>query len=169
MMLPQVSSTNSTARDLVHGSLEELRGRYPREWNKVSEELLQALSKGSAQQVAAWIDLVKADASQWQHRVKQSGRNPKVVEAAFPHLLRERLARLALAKTSAALAARRTQGSVRLGLWSGSVIQRLLFSGGLKRKPASMRAFRFWWPWVFDRRLLMPLVQPRGIYCFYSR
>lgn len=163
------SSANSAARDLAQGGLEELRERYPEPWTKVSEELLQVLSKGNPEQVAQWITLVKADASQWRRRMKESRQNPKVFEAAFPHLLRERLARLALEKTAAAVAAGRSQGTVRLGLWSGSVIQRLLFARGLERKPASMRAFRFWWPWVFDRKLLMPLVQPRGIYCFYSQ
>ena len=34
--------------------------------------------------------------------------------------------------------------------------------------PVPMRAFRLTWPLVTQRRLLMPLVQPRGIYCFYS-
>jgi hypothetical protein len=32
-----------------------------------------------------------------------------------------------------------------------------------------MAAFRWVWPLVSQRRILMPLVQPRGIYCFYSR
>jgi hypothetical protein len=79
------------------------------------------------------------------------------------------MARLALEKTALAVAARESQGRVRLGLWSGLVAQRLLFEGGLRRKAVSLRAFRLLWPLVPDRRLLMPLVQPRGIYCFFSR
>jgi hypothetical protein len=32
-----------------------------------------------------------------------------------------------------------------------------------------MPAFRALWPLLWQRRLLMPLVGPRGIYCFYSK
>jgi hypothetical protein len=49
------------------------------------------------------------------------------------------------------------------------MIQRLLFARALVRKPVSMRAFRWLWPLIPERRRLMPLVMPRGIYCFYSR
>jgi hypothetical protein len=151
-------SSANASRDLAERDLDVLSQRYPDEWSRLSEDLLTALSKGDA--IAPWVSAVKADAHQWRRRLQQSAANPKVFEAAFPHLLRERLASLALQKTS---------GTVRLGLWSGTVIQRLLFKSGLERKPASMRAFRFWWRFVIDRALLMPLVQPRGIYCFYSR
>ena len=165
----QVSYSKEVAsRDLARGDLEGLRARYPRDWERVSGEMLGALSKGKTEAAAAWFETVKANAGQWQKRVAQSAGNPKVFEAAFPHLLRHRLARLAFAKTSTALAARETSGTVRLGLWSGTLIQRLFCRQGLERKPASLAAVRFWWRWVFDRRLLMPLVQPRGIYCFYS-
>ena len=52
---------------------------------------------------------------------------------------------------------------------NGFVAQRLLFARGLERKPVSMRRFRLIWPLLWQRRRLMPLVQPKGIYCFYSR
>jgi hypothetical protein len=135
----------------------------------VSEALLGAMEKGNTAAVSRWVATVKADAKQWRHRLQKSEKNPRVLEAAFPHLLREHLAHLALRRTSTALATKETSGSVRLGLWSGTVIQRLLFKQGLERKPASLASFKFWWRFVFDRKLLMPLVQPRGIYCFYSR
>ena len=62
-----------------------------------------------------------------------------------------------------------SSGRVRFGLWSGRLVQKLFFSHGLVRKPVSMRAFRRWWPWVTQKRLLMPLVEPRGIYAFCSQ
>jgi hypothetical protein len=43
------------------------------------------------------------------------------------------------------------------------------FGRGLSRRPVPMAAFRLFWPLVTQKRLLMPLVQPKGIYCFYSR
>jgi hypothetical protein len=32
-----------------------------------------------------------------------------------------------------------------------------------------MVAFRLVWPLLWQRRFLMPLVGPKGIYCFYSK
>lgn len=161
-------SADDARRDL-EAPLDTLQARYPREWEKLSEELLGVLARGRHEATAKWLEAVKADAVQWQKRLAQSGQNPRVFEAAFPHLLRHRLARLALQKTSTALAAQQTSGTVRLGFWSGALIQLLLFRRGLERKPASMRAVRWWWRFVPDRRALMALVQPKGIYCFYSR
>lgn len=156
-------------KDLSEADLDVLQARYPKEWARVSAELLGAMEHGKTDGVSAWVATVKADASRWRRRVSKSATNPRVLEAAFPHLMREHLALLALRRTAGAMATRRTGGTVRLGLWSGHVIQRLLFASGLERKPVSLRAFRFWWRFVFDRRLLMPLVEPKGIYCFYSR
>jgi hypothetical protein len=58
---------------------------------------------------------------------------------------------------------------VRFNLVNGWVAQRLLFEHGLRRKPVSMPAFRLLWPLLWQRRFLMPLVGPNGIYCFYSK
>jgi hypothetical protein len=135
----------------------------------VEGELLSALAAGRADDVAAWLGGVRAEAEHWRRRIRSSGGNPAVEAGGRPSLVRERMARLALEKTALALAARQSRGAVRLGLWSGSVVQRLLFARGLVRKPASLAAFRLLWPMVPDRRLVMPLLQARGVYCFYSR
>lgn len=161
--------TRGRAAELAGAILEELRARHPAEWEQVSEALLRALASGSAEKVAAFARAARAEADEWRRRVRASGGNPQVEAAAFPALVRERLGTLALEKTALALAAREAGGTVRLGLWSGLLVQRLLFSRGLIRKPVSLRAFRLVWPLVRDRRLVMPLVQTRGIYCFYSR
>jgi len=155
--------------EAARGALEELRRRHPDDWERVSEGLLAALSTGRAERVAAWLRGVAAEAGHWRARVGRSGRNPQVEAAAAPALRRERMARMAVEKTALAMAARESRGVVRLGIWSGLVAQHLLFAGGLRRKAVSMAAFRLLWPLVPDRRLLMPLVQPRGIFCFYSR
>lgn len=61
------------------------------------------------------------------------------------------------------------QGEVRFNYLNGYVTQKLLFSRNLERKPVSL--FWFWliWPLIWQKQLLMPLVQPKEIYCFYSR
>jgi len=154
---------------LQGSTLDALRERHPEDWERVSEALLAALATGRPERLGAWLRGVRAEAELWRGRLRSSGGNAQVAAGALPPLARERMARLALEKTAVALAAREASGPVRFGLWSGLLVQRLLFARGLERKPASMRAFRLVWPLVTQRRLLMPLVQPRGIYCFYSR
>ncbi|MCW2994302.1 MAG: hypothetical protein JWQ18_1797, partial [Conexibacter sp.] len=94
------------------------------------------------------------------------GGEPALVSA----LARQRLAAGALKQMGVSAATGVTSGTLRFGLVSGFLAQRLLFrGGGLERKPVSLRAFRLLWPLVRQRSYLMPLVEPRGIYCFYSR
>jgi hypothetical protein len=105
-------------------------------------------------------------------RLEKSRPTPQALQAALPHLAMARMAKLAAEATLRAAAAHaatgQTGGTVRFGLFGGWLVQRLLFAGGLRRKPVSMTAFRLLWPLVPRRRILMQLVQPRGIYCFYS-
>ena len=58
---------------------------------------------------------------------------------------------------------------MRFNLVNGWLAQKLLFKKGLERRPVSMPAFRVLWPLLTQRRRLMPLVEPQGIYCFNSR
>jgi hypothetical protein len=118
--------------------------------------------------VEAFVRQARDAAAPWRQRVERSHGNPEVVEAALPRLAAARMARLAAERTLLAAATGLAGGTVRLGRWSGTLIQALFFGRGLTRRPVPMRAFRFVWPLVTQRRLLMPLVQPRGIYCFYS-
>jgi hypothetical protein len=84
-------------------------------------------------------------------------------------MARQRLAAGALKQMGVAAATGVSAGTLRFGLVSGFLAQRLLFrGGGLERKPVSLRWFRVVWPLVRQKRFLMPLVEPRGIYCFYS-
>jgi hypothetical protein len=87
----------------------------------------------------------------------------------MPFLVRKRMALLAAQRALQAAAMGASPGRRRFGLWSGFLVQRLFFSRGLVRKPVSMRRFRRLWPLVTQKRLLMPLVQPRGMYAFYSQ
>jgi hypothetical protein len=61
------------------------------------------------------------------------------------------------------------KGKLRFNLLNGYIAQKLLFSKGLERKPVSLFWFKLLWPLVWQKKRLMPLVQSRGIYCFYSR
>ena len=75
---------------------------------------------------------------------------------------------LALEKCYLSSAVGITKGKVRFNLINGYIIQRLLFYRHLTRRPASLFWFKIMWPFITQKRILMPLVQTKGIYCFYS-
>src|SRR4051794_5978409 len=138
--------------------LAEVRERFPAEWAQVQREVARAVDAGDVEAIKAYAVRV--------------ARAPKVrgEREAVAALARQRLAAGALKQMGVAAATGVTDGRLRFGLVSGWLTQRLLFAGGgLERKPASMAAFRIVWPLVRQKRYLMPLVEPRGIYCFYSR
>jgi kynureninase len=147
--------------------LEALMERFPAEWRAVGEGLVAATAAGP-QAVEAFVRQARDAAAPWRQRVERSHGNPEVVAVALPRLAAARMARLAAERTLLAAATGQASGTVRLGRWSGTLIQALFFGRGLERRPVPMRAFRWVWPLVTQKRLLMPLVQPRGIYCFYS-
>jgi hypothetical protein len=123
----------------------------------VRPEALHALARRSAEAAAPW-----------RARAARSGGNPAVLSTALPRLASARMARLAVERALLSAATGHVEGTVRLGRWSGFLAQVLFFGRGLERRPVPMRAFRLLWPLVTEKRLLMPLVQPRGIWCFYS-
>jgi hypothetical protein len=149
--------------------LHELMEHYPDVWEEAGRELVEALEDGRAQTLNELAARAKAATELWKAKIRKSRNNPKVIESAVPFLVRSRMSLLALDKCYLAAATGRTSGRIRFNLINGYIIQKLLFSRHLTRKPASLGWFRFWWRFTGQKRLLMPLVQPKGIYCFYSR
>jgi hypothetical protein len=134
-----------------------IRERFPDEWARVRRELAQVVDGGDVEAIKAYALRV--------------ARPPRVRDAdeAVRAMARQRLAADALKQMGVAAATGVSEGRVRFGLLSGWLTQRLLFHrGGLERKPVSLPWFRAVWPLVRQKRFLMPLVEPRGIYCFYS-
>lgn len=166
-LLSSMVRTTLTLASIDTAALPDLMKQYPRVWEQVGERLVQATKEGP-KSMEAFVRQAQAQAAPWRARVKRSHHNPQVLVQALPVLAAERMARLSMEQTLVAAASGQT-GRVSLGTWSGLIIQRLLFERGLTRKPASFSSFRFWWPLVTKKRALMPLVQPRGIYCFYTR
>lgn len=137
--------------------LAEVRARFPAEWAQVQRELAQVVDAADVAAIKAYASRVAA---------APQVRNEREAVSA---LARQRLAADALRQMGVAAATGVSSGRLRFGLVSGWLTQRLLFEGGgLERKPVSLRAFKLVWPLVRQKRYLMPLVQPRGIYCFYS-
>jgi hypothetical protein len=138
--------------------LSAVRERFPREWEQVQRELAAVVERDDVEAIKAYASDVA--------RPPRAGGEQALVSA----LARQRLAAGALKQMGVSAATGVTAGTVRFGLVSGFLAQRLLFrGGGLERKPVSLRWFRLIWPLVRQKRFLMPLVEPRGIYCFYSR
>ncbi len=164
---------NSPRTDLswLNGNpqLHELMQRYPSHWEAVGREFLSVLERGIAQQISDYAVSARSSLDMWKTRVSRSGGNPRVIETALPHLIRNKMKLLALDQCNLAAATGRVSGKIRFNRLNGLIVQRLLFRRHLTRKPASLRWFRICWPLVTQKRYLMPLVQPRGIYCFYTR
>jgi hypothetical protein len=149
--------------------LQELMDRYPGEWEEAGGKLVAALENSRALTTDEAATKARSDLEIWQRRIAQSGHNPKVIEGALPHLIKGRMFLQGLEKCTLAAATGKSSGKIRFNLFNGWIIQRLLFKKGLERKPVSLGWFKFWWPLISQKRFLMPLVQSRGIYCFYSR
>jgi hypothetical protein len=105
-------------------------------------------------------------------QAKAIGRRPnqrQLESAALAKLIRHRMAHLALKGYALSAAAGGKSGKVRFNWLNGFIAQKLLFARELERKPVSLFWFRLFWPLVWQKALLMPLVEAKGIYCFYSK
>ena len=143
-------------------SLDELRARYPAEWAAVQREVAAIVEHGVAEELKSYLERLSAP----------PGKSQKNQEAALAQFIRSRMAHESVKKlclSTLAADAGATKGKLRFNWLNGFIAQRLLFSRGLERKPASLFWFRLLWPLVWQKKRLMPLVQPKGIYCFYSR
>lgn len=140
-------------------SLEELSAAYPDQWQAVQREVGALLAAGEPGALPAYVDRANR---------RTPGARPGS-PAELDQEVRRRLVAEAVRRVSLSAATGRIEGTVRFNRLSGTIAQRLLFRSGLERKPASMFWFGLLWPLVTQRRFLMPLVEPQGIYCFYSR
>jgi hypothetical protein len=131
-------------------SLTELQEAYPAEWAIVQRQLAEIVPRGDLGEITSYVVSLSRGA-------RPSDR------------IRHQMAVAAVKQLSLSAATGVTEGRLRFNLVNGWVAQKLLFERGLRRKPVSLLRFRLIWPLVWQRRFLMPLVGPKGIYCFYSR
>ncbi|MBJ7332102.1 MAG: hypothetical protein JHC95_19545 [Solirubrobacteraceae bacterium] len=146
-------------------SLDELCQAYPEDWAAVQQEISTRLADGGVAALRSYVQSLAGP----DPVVAGKGRVKRQEALADARLRQEMVAR-AIRRMCVSAATGVTDGKVRFGMVNGWLAQRLLFRGsGLERKPVSMLRFRLTWPLLTQRRYLMPLVQPRGIYCFYSK
>lgn len=146
-------------------SLEELCSRYPDDWAAVQQDISKIVERGVAEELKIYLERVSNHAE----LARRSSGNR---QAALSKFVRSRMAHESIRKLCLDLLgtnAGATKGKLRFNLLNGYIAQKLLFSRELERKPVSLFWFRLFWPLVWQKKRLMPLVQPKGIYCFYSR
>jgi hypothetical protein len=142
-------------------SVAELRAAYPREWASVQDDLAPILAAGDLDALKRYVLKLSG--------VSTAGRARAGRDAALSTLVRRQIASETLTQVALGAAAGAPRKRARFNLLNGWVAQRLLFARDLERKPVSMFWFRACWPLLWQRKMLMPLVGPKGIYCFYSR
>lgn len=143
--------------------------RHPTEWEQVGPKLVSSLEGGGVHMLKGFATEAKSVEKTWMDRLQKNMNDQKILQAALPFLIRTRMSLLAVDKCLFSAATGVTIGTVRFNLINGYLMQKLLFRHHLTRKPVSLGWFRFWWRFTTQKRFLMPLVQKKGIYCFYSR
>jgi hypothetical protein len=150
-------------------SLEELSAEFPEVREIVRRELAELIATGTAAELPAYLTRLSQAERLFERKFHSSRGDKKIASELVQQSVSTRVAHLSIKQHLIAEATGITKGKVRFNLLNGYLAQKLLFAQGLERKPVSLGWFRFVWPFVWQRRVLMPLVQPEGIYCFYSR
>ena len=150
-------------------TLKDLCEAYPDEWAAAQHELAALFERGKPE--AAQIRMAQpSEARNAAIRTLQGSRaDSKRQGMAISLLIRDRMVQLTIKRHLLSAATGVANGKFRFNLFNGYLAQRLLFSKGFERKPVPLLWFRLLWPLVWQKRLLMPLVEAKGIYCFYSR
>lgn len=144
-------------------SLDELVETYPKEWEIVQRDVGGLVERNDASEIKAYITRISRPEASMGGRTRPRAER---ISAEIRRQMTIHVLKQAILSASTGV----TEGRVRFSLAAGFLAQRLLFRRGLDRKPVRLHTFRTLWPLLGkQRRLLMPLVQPKGIWCFYSR
>lgn len=141
-------------------SLNQLSERYPDQWARVQRDISAAYERSKTGEKPP------AAAAKPSSVKPQTG---KKLDPALAQFIRHRMAQLAVRNYGLIAASGVKSGVIRFNWLNGAIVNRLLFADDLVRKPASLFWFRLIWPLVWQRKRLMLLAEPEGIYCFYSR
>ncbi|MFD2444850.1 hypothetical protein ACFSO7_12840 [Bacillus sp. CGMCC 1.16607] len=154
------------ANELDH---ETLTGKYHHLYQEVIKDISSLQGSASVEDIVGFINKYKAKANYAIHYIKKSGNSPKSLDSYLPEIIKARMAISIIEKLNMLAHSNQTSASVKLNFWDGFILQKLLFKRDLVRKPASIFWFKLFWPLITDKKVLMPLVNSKGIYCFYSK
>ena len=141
-------------------SPSQMRNAFPAEWDATEIELSNAIAERDPARLQR---LLKTPSAPGKKTLGKKDKNLLVQQA-----IKQRMATLAIQHYGRVIATGEASGKIRFNLFNGLLAQWLLFEKNFERKPASMFWFRLLWPLVWQKRFLMPLVERKGIYCFYS-
>lgn len=147
--------------------LAELCAAHPAEWAEVQAELAAAIARRRPGELKSLVEQA-AMRRRMQQNFLSGERDGRAFALFVAQQVRHAMTEEAIRQYAFSQATGVQQGRVRFNLFNGWVAQRLLFKRDLERKPVSLFWFRLLWPLLWQRRRLMPLVEKRGIYCFYS-
>ncbi|AFV03304.1 MULTISPECIES: hypothetical protein [unclassified Dehalobacter] len=143
--------------------------QYPEYKETVLKEFSVLNKESNVEEIAAIINTYKAKARFAMNRIHKSGNNQKTLNAFLPDIIKARIAIDILQQSYFIAQSGKTSGKIRFNLWDGLILQKVLFKKSFERKPVSLFWFKLFWTFITDKKILMPLVNNKGIYCFYSR
>lgn len=126
-------------------NLEELRRRYPKEWNRILKRV---------------EPLIRDNRVSEMNLLAQEYTSSKI---------KSRIFRAIFDAYSDAVLSRKTEGKIELPRHEAWLMQRLFFRRDLQRKVVSPIGFKMCWPLIREKGIFLSLVASRGIYCFYSK
>ncbi|AIQ11005.1 V-type ATP synthase subunit E family protein [Paenibacillus durus] len=163
--------TNDMAKKILVNkiSVEVLLTEYPEYREEVLQEINALKNSKKSNLIKAIIDKYTVSARIAGNKIYKSGLNEKTIEVFLPDIIKARFAIYLLEQLNLAVSSNSPTFNVRFNFWDGTILQKLLFKKGLERKPVSISLFRFFWRFIINKKMLMPLVNKHGIYCFYSK
>lgn len=163
--------TKETAENILRNKIDAktLTLQYPELKEIVMKDFSKINKASSAKEIMAIVNTHKAKAHFALERIQKSGVEQKTVKSFLPDIIKARIAIYMLEQLNLAIQSGQHSGRVRFNLWDGFILQRVLFKKGLERKPVSLLVFKLLWPLIINKKILMPLVNKKGIYCFYSK
>lgn len=166
--------TKENVNDLLLNQIdpEKLILKYPEFREVVIKEFNSINDKNNMDSVISLLNKYKDRASFAIKKIKISGKNPKTLRAFLPDIIKARIAIYILEQTNLFFQNQKTSkksNRVRFNLWDGFILQKILFKKGFVRKPVSTVLFKIFWPFISNKKILIPLVNQKGIYCFYSK
>lgn len=144
--------------------LSELREAFPELWSQVEQELSKSIESRDQTRLHQLLHPAEPQASGKPLDARR-GVPPSNLLAST---IKQRMAALALREFSLSSVTKAKGGKLRFNLFNGWLAQKLFFKQGFERKPVSLLSFKCLWPLIWQKHYLMPLVEKKGIYCFYS-
>ncbi|QCG99408.1 SAM-dependent methyltransferase (plasmid) [Azospirillum sp. TSA2s] len=148
-------------------TLEDLRTSFPRDWRIVERKISGILERGNPQDLAEFTKQTIEHHQDLTVLLSKTLPNSSNYKAYLSRFAQVRMAAFVI-KDLSRFAGKNVK-SQKLGCIDKFLMGNLLFLDGFRRKPVSMFWFQLIWPMIRQRHMLMPLVEPKGIYCFYSK